>query len=330
MLEPLLDDEIRLVDPMVVVDLDKGPVPDIGGLVDGGRVVVGITTAGCTDERLDLVLAQAEDHATAPASTVTVPEPRAEAARLRAATEANPQATLVLAALLRATERLSLDAALDMESLAYSTLLGGAEFRRWLGVRGAPRLAHASTGAPVLLAREDDTLRLSLNRPERRNAFGREVRDALVEGLRVALLDPQIARVMLDGAGPVFCSGGDLDEFGTTPDPVTAHFLRTYCGAARLLHRIADRTTVRLHGPCVGAGVELPAFAGRVEAARGTTFRLPELDMGLLPGAGGTVSLPRRIGRQRTLHLALSGRPLDLRTALSWGLVDSITPNSSH
>jgi enoyl-CoA hydratase/carnithine racemase len=81
---------------------------------------------------------------------------------------------------------------------------------------------------------------------------------------------------------------------------------------------------VHVHGPCVGAGVEIPAFAGRVIAAAGTTFTLPEVAMGLIPGAGGTVSIPRRVGRWRALYLAMTGRALDARTALSWGLIDRI------
>ena len=129
---------------------------------------------------------------------------------------------------------------------------------------------------------------------------------------------------MLAGAGPCFCSGGDLAEFGTTPDPVTAHFIRTQAGAGSLLHALRARAEVRVHGPCVGAGVELPVFAAAVTAAAGTTFTLPEVGMGLIPGAGGTVSLPRRIGRWRTLHLALAGYPLDAGTAPAWGLVDRL------
>jgi enoyl-CoA hydratase/carnithine racemase len=77
-----------------------------------------------------------------------------------------------------------------------------------------------------------------------------------------------------------------------------------------------------LHGACAGSGIELPAFAGSVAARPGTRIWLPELAMGLIPGAGGTVSLPRRIGRGRTAWMALSGRPVDVPTALEWGLVD--------
>ncbi len=93
----------------------------------------------------------------------------------------------------------------------------------------------------------------------------------------------------------------------------------------RVVDDVADRVTVELHGACFGSGIELPAFAGRVVAAPDTTIALPELALGLIPGAGGTYSLPRRIGRQRTAWLALSGRPIDAHTALGWGLVDEVT-----
>ena len=215
-------------------------------------------------------------------------------------------------------------AALDAESLAYSTLLGGPEFAAWLGRRGPRPLPPPAEEEPVLLRRDGDRLRVTLNRPQRRNAYGRELRDALVSALQFASWDESIHRVVLDGAGPSFCSGGDLDEFGTAPDPVTAHLVRTRAGAALPLHRVADRVEVRLHGACVGAGIELPAYAHRIVAAPDTRLRLPEIAMGLIPGAGGTVSIPRRIGRWRTLHLALAGDFIDAATATSWGLVDEI------
>ena len=135
-----------------------------------------------------------------------------------------------------------------------------------------------------------------------------------------------ITKVVLDGNGPSFCAGGDLDEFGTAPDLATAHLVRTRAGAARHLHAVKDRLTVRLHGHCVGAGIELAAFATRVVAARDTVIRLPELGMGLIPGAGGTVSIPRRIGRWRTLYLVLDGGVLRADRARAWHLVDDVEP----
>jgi enoyl-CoA hydratase/carnithine racemase len=201
-------------------------------------------------------------------------------------------------------------------------LLAGPEFARWLA--GHNRKSDPQpTEAPVLVSRDDSTLHVTLNRPERRNAYSSFVRDALIEALAIPTYDESIELVELTGRGPAFCSGGDLDEFGTTPDVATAHIIRLTRSAGRLLHELRARTHVRVHGACVGAGVELAAFAGRVSAQADAFFWLPELSMGLIPGAGGTVSLPRRIGRWRTAWLALSGQRIDVDTALRWGLVDA-------
>ena len=122
-----------------------------------------------------------------------------------------------------------------------------------------------------------------------------------------------------------FCSGGDLDEFGTATDVTVAHLIRLERSVAARIARCRDRVSVHLHGACVGAGVELPAFAGAVSAEPDTMMSLPELRMGLVPGAGGTVGITRRIGRWRTAYLALRGEPLDAATACDWGLVDQVT-----
>ena len=125
-----------------------------------------------------------------------------------------------------------------------------------------------------------------------------------------------------DGAD--FSAGGDLAEFGESTDLVRAHAIRTLRSPARLTHALAARTTAFLHGACVGAGIEIPAAAGHVVAAADTRSWLPELQMGLMPGAGGTVTIARRIGRRRMLFWALTGRQIDARTALEWGLVDEV------
>ena len=77
----------------------------------------------------------------------------------------------------------------------------------------------------------------------------------------------------------------------------------------------------------LGSGLEMAAFCGRVVCRPGATLGLPELSLGLIPGAGGTVSITRRIGRWRTAYLVLSGQTIDPATALDWGLVDALTPS---
>ena len=240
----------------------------------------------------------------------------------------NPLASMALVQLLRHAAGLSIEAGLVQESLVYSTLQAGPEFARWLASR-KPKPALAGAEPSVLVRRELDRLHLQLNRPSKRNAFSAEMRDLLCEGLTLALADSSIEEVLLYGEGPDFCSGGDLDEFGSLPDPATAHAIRTTRSVARLLADCAPRVRSHVHGACIGAGAELPAFGGHVVVEGEASFALPEVAMGLVPGAGGTVSLPRRIGRQRTAWLALSGAPLEAEQALAWGLVDEVRRNAA-
>jgi len=252
-------------------------------------------------------------------------ESEAELEPLRTRVELQPLASLALVQLLRHGEALDVEGALVAESLVYATLQAGPEHAAWVAARET-RTVPPATGPAVRVRRELDRLHLRLSRPERRNAFCAEMRDRICEGLGLALCDDSIREVVLSGAGPAFCSGGDLDEFGSHPDPATAHAIRSTRNVARLLAQCADRVVAQVHGACVGAGVELPAFAARVVARDDAFFQLPELSMGLVPGAGGTVSLPRRIGRQRTAWLALTGERIDAATALRWGLIDEIRP----
>jgi len=247
-----------------------------------------------------------------------------ELAPVRASAERCPLAAATLVQILRHGRTLDLHERLVAESLAYSTLQAGPEFAAWLAARGGAPQREGGDRPAVRARREGARLRLTLDRPRKRNAFCVEMRDALAEGLLLALSDDSIEEVLLDGEGPSFCSGGDLDEFGSFPDPATAHAVRSARSPARLLSLCAERARALVHGACVGAGCEIPAFCRRVCAREGAWFQLPEVGMGLVPGAGGTASLPGRIGRQRTAWLALSGSRIDAAKALRWGLVDEI------
>jgi hypothetical protein len=228
----------------------------------------------------------------------------------------------VLDDVLRLTEGLAVEDGLVVESLAYSTLLGGPDFLAWR--QSHPRRTTPPVAKPVRLSRSGDVLDVCLDARERHNAFSAAMRDALIDALEVARWDESVSEVRLTGAGPSFSSGGDLDEFGTTPDPVTAHAIRLDRSAGLAVHRLRDRVRPVLHGACIGAGIEVPAFADHVRARPDAFFCLPELALGMIPGAGGTVSVVRRIGRWRTAYLALTGRRIDAATALSWGLVDEL------
>lgn len=236
----------------------------------------------------------------------------------------SPQAATLLVQTLRLTEQLAIDAALVVESLAYGSLQAGAEFSRWTATHPPAPVSPDPERPALLLNRAGARLHLTLNRPERRNALSVELRDALCEALQLALADSSIESLTLQGAGACFSSGGDVAEFGLTRDPVHAHLIRRLRLPGALMAQCAARVTCYLHGACIGAGIELPAFAHHVVAQHDAWFQLPELRYGLIPGAGGCVSLPRRIGRQRTAWLALSQRRIQARTALAWGLVDEL------
>jgi enoyl-CoA hydratase/carnithine racemase len=239
-----------------------------------------------------------------------------------------PRAASVVAQLLRTADTGTMAQGLWRESVAYSMLLAGPEFAAWRRRRRKKASDAPATERDFPLAVDDrgDVVDVILDRPHVHNAYNAAMRDALCAVLRQFLkaADPPI--VHLRGNGPSFCSGGDLDEFGTTPDVVLAHGIRTNRAPGVLLDAFGSLSTASVHGSCIGAGTELPAFCARVEAAADAQFRLPEVAMGLVPGAGGTVSVTRRIGRQRTALLALTGRTIDAHTALEWGLIDAVVP----
>ena len=124
------------------------------------------------------------------------------------------------------------------------------------------------------------------------------------------------------------CAGGDLDEFGEATDAGLAHASRVTRSAGALIHQLRDRIEVHLHGACaLGRASSYRAFAGHIKAREDAFFQLPEVSFGLVPGAGGTVSMLPRIGRHRLAFMALTGARVDAETACAWGLVDEIVGN---
>ncbi len=234
-----------------------------------------------------------------------------------------PMAATMLCRVLRLSEGRSFADAIDIESFAYSTLLGGSEFDRWRRVQN-PQPTAVSARPLVLIDRDEDVITLTLNHSEAQNAMTAAMRDALYAGLANVLDDPSTPSVVLQGAGKCFSTGGALGEFGTATDLAQAHIVRTLRSCAALLDTLGTRAKVRLHGACVGSGLEVPAAAAHRTATMGAWFQLPELRMGLIPGAGGTASVSRAIGRHRTVWMLLSGKRINARLAFEWGLIHEI------
>jgi len=315
--------------PIIVVDLESsaGDI-DVDQAATVPFVTVGVSRSGIDSgvgagslAGFDVLLLETESEVAAP--WVAVADLDEAVADLNACVSRSPLAAVLLAQVLRTSAAVSFGDALVIESLAYSTLQAGPEFTRWLAGRPATPPRPREDGV-LGLRRVDDALEIVLDRPHVHNALNAALRDALCEALAVAAADDTIESVELWGRGPSFCSGGDLDEFGTATDPVRAHLIRTVRSVAASVSPMAARTTAHVHGACIGAGIEIAATTGHVVAAPDSRIRLPEVGMGLVPGAGGTASLPRRIGRHRTAWLALTGCWLDVATALRWGLVDEI------
>jgi enoyl-CoA hydratase/carnithine racemase len=241
--------------------------------------------------------------------------------------QVHPQASLAAALLLRRPAGDVWDG-LVAESSTYSVLQSGAEFGTWL--RSGTRPKPGTDRSPRVrsnLARQGAAVEIVLTRPARHNALDVQMREELLAVLGQLRLE-RPATIVLRGEGPSFCSGGDLGEFGTFSDPASAHEVRLRRSLARRFAELGPRMVVGLHGACLGAGIELPAFAQRVVAADDARIALPEGSLGLIPGAGGTVSIRHRIGSRRTLDLIVSGRQIDAATAQSWGLVDEVVPRS--
>jgi enoyl-CoA hydratase/carnithine racemase len=246
-----------------------------------------------------------------------------DAARWEACIRRAPRA-LVAAALLLRTPPPSTWAGLVAESATYSMLQAGPEFRAWRE-RSDARPADDADAPRVRVDSHGAVAEVVLTRAGRHNALDVRMRDELYDAL-LALELGEAAAIVVRAEGPSFCSGGDLGEFGTFPDPATAHQVRLARSLALRFAALSDRMVVGLHGRCLGSGIELPAFAAHVIAADDAEIGLPEASLGLVPGAGGTVSITRRCGAARLLELLVTGEPIDAATARDWGLVDEVVP----
>jgi len=310
-----LPDELRVV--------DLADAPDATGLVIG----VGDPAGDDAEFWLREATFTLVDRPCADRRTVQVPDVEDALAQITERVATWPQTAAVCDDVLRAFDPAApAFTGVITESLAYSTLQSGREFARWLAERGPKTVPLLPD--PVTSRREGDTVHVAFNRPQRHNAFSTDARAALLEALEVARLDTSVTGVVLSGNGPSFCSGGDLAEFGTFEDPASAHLARTRFSPALVLDEITARLGAAcqavVHGQVLGSGLEMAAFCGQVTCHPDTTLGLPELALGLIPGAGGTVSVTRRIGRWRTAYLVLSGMTIDAATALDWGLVDAV------
>lgn len=185
--------------------------------------------------------------------------------------------------------------------------------------------------APAVLAeKKDGYLLLTLNRPDRLNAFNETMHHALREALAEAANDQHSRAVLLTGAGRAFCAGQDLSDRdmrgGATPD--LGQTLETlYNPLVRQIRGLKKPVICAVNGVAAGAGANIALACDIVLAAQSARFIQAFSKIGLIPDSGGTWLLPRLIGEARAKALAMTGEPLGAETAASWGLIWKAVPD---
>ncbi len=170
---------------------------------------------------------------------------------------------------------------------------------------------------------------ISLNRPQVVNAYNIQMRNEFCEVLSAVEQDPQAQALLITGEGRGFCAGADLTEFGTAPSQVIARQVRWERDVWGQLVNLDKPVIAAVHGYCIGSGLEIALLCDLRIAATGTVFALPEVQLGMIPAAGGTQTLPRAVGLSHALDILLTGRRIQSEEALSIGLVTRLTPLES-
>jgi enoyl-CoA hydratase len=182
----------------------------------------------------------------------------------------------------------------------------------------------------VLYEKKGALATVILNRPRVLNAFSVKMRDDLYEVLSAIKADDEVRAVIVRGAGEkAFCAGADLSEFLTAPSVVTARRIRGIRDLWRLFASMPQPLIAAIHGYVLGSGMEIALFCDIRIAADDVVFGLPEMGLGIIPGAGGTQTLPRIIGLSRSLDMLLTGRQITAAEALDSGLVTRMVARST-
>jgi 2-(1,2-epoxy-1,2-dihydrophenyl)acetyl-CoA isomerase len=186
--------------------------------------------------------------------------------------------------------------------------------------------------APVLCEIADGVATVTLNRPDRMNAWGKELGIDLLEAVTAAAEDEAARAVLVRGVGRGFCSGADLKggfdpRPDGTPDVLSALHER-YHPVISLLRTMPKPVVAAVHGPAAGVGISLALACDLVVAAESAYFVLAFVNIGLMPDGGSTFLVPTRVGFARAAEMALLGERLDAPKALEWGLLNRVWPDA--
>lgn len=180
----------------------------------------------------------------------------------------------------------------------------------------------------IIFSKEGPVAHISLNRPQALNAYNIQMRDDFSGALEAVQEDPEIRSLLITGQGRAFCAGADLTEFGSAPSQAIARQVRWERDVWGQMLSLSKPTVAAIHGYCIGSGVEIALLCDLRIAAEETIIALPEVQLGMIPAAGGTQTLPRSVGRSQALEILLTGRRLDAKEALSLRLLTRVVPQN--
>jgi enoyl-CoA hydratase/carnithine racemase len=186
-------------------------------------------------------------------------------------------------------------------------------------------MSTLASDATVLVREDGPAARVTLNRPEKRNALSLELMEDLVDALRRVSGEPGVRAIVVDAAGPAFSAGHDLGEMIGRDVPFFQRLFEACTELMETIHRLPQPVIAQVHGIATAAGCQLVAACDLAVAAEGARFATPGVKIGLFCSTP-MVPLSRAIGRKRALDMLLTGHPIDAATALDWGLVNRVVP----
>jgi enoyl-CoA hydratase/carnithine racemase len=182
----------------------------------------------------------------------------------------------------------------------------------------------AVTAAPVLVDNSGAVRTITLNRPDKRNAIDLNLRVALAQAIEGAHAEPTVRVIVLTGAGPAFCSGGDITTMERMSPERAIERTRLAQNVIRAIWSTPKPVLAAVEGSAFGAGTALAAACDRVVAARDTQFATTFTSVGLAGDMGTYVSLPARVGVARARQMLMFPTPITAPEALALGLVDAV------
>jgi enoyl-CoA hydratase/carnithine racemase len=186
-------------------------------------------------------------------------------------------------------------------------------------------MSTIAPGATVLVRQDGPAARVTLNRPDKRNALSLELMQELIGALRRVSAEPSTRVIVVEAAGPAFSAGHDLRQMIGRDVPFFQRLFDVCTELMETIHRLPQPVIARVQGTATAAGCQLVAACDLAVAAESARFATPGVKIGLFCSTP-MVPLSRAIGRKRALDMLLTGRPVDAATALDWGLVNRVVP----